>query len=377
MPPPPQQRGPRKTGVPLGELLCWGAGAWLCWRIPQPRGPAARHDPAARHASTLSVVIPARDEQATLGRLLSSLASQTRPAEEVIVVDDGSTDETASVAAAHGAKVLTAGPLPAGWTGKAWACQEGAAAATGATLVFLDADTWLVPDGLERLAGAHARLGGRGLVSVAPYHVIERPYEALSALCNLVTLMGTGAFTPQGAWARSVGSFGACLVGDRREYLALGGHGAIRGEVVDDLSVVFREAGSPVRLLGGRGCLEYRMYPGGLGQLVEGWTKNLASGAALTRPWLMVAVVAWVSGLITAPWRVLAGGRIASSVGTYVAYGLQVEWLLRRIGRFGRGIGLAYPLPLVAFLGLFGRSAGLTFGRGQVSWKGRQVAVGR
>jgi 4,4'-diaponeurosporenoate glycosyltransferase len=377
MPLPPPDPRPRKTRLLLVELLRWGAGAWLCWRVPQPRAQEARHDPAAWHGSTLSVVVPARDEEATLGRLLSSLATQTRPAHEVIVIDDGSTDETASVAAAHGAKVLTAGPLPAGWTGKAWACQVGAAAATGTILVFLDADTWLAPDGLERLAGAHACLGGRGLVSVAPYHVIERPYEALSAMCNLVTLMGTGAFTPWGAWARSVGSFGACLVGDRREYLALGGHGAIRGEVVDDLSAVFREVGSPVRLLGGRGCVEYRMYPGGVSQLVEGWTKNLASGAALTGAGVMVAIVAWVSGLISAPWRVLAGGPIGSSVGTYVAYGLQVEWLLRRIGRFGRGLGLAYPLPLAAFLGLCGRSVGLTFGKGQVSWKGRQVAVGR
>ncbi len=327
----------------------------------------------------MSVVVPARDEEATLGRLLASLAAQLPPAAEVIVVDDGSTDATAEVAASLGAKVVTAGPLPEGWTGKAWACEAGARAAAGETLVFLDADTWLLPDGLGRLVGAHCRCGGRGLSTVAPFHVVERRYESLSALCNLVTVMGTGAFTPLGRWGRSVGSFGACGVCGRSEYLALGAHGAIRGEVVDDLSAIFRRVGAPVRLMGGRGCVEYRMYPSGVTGLVEGWTKNLASGAALVRAPVMLGAVVWVSGLIAASWRLgaaaVAGRGGGRAVGVYLAYGLQVEWMLRRIGSFGRWIGLAYPAPLVAFLALCAGSLGLGAGRGQVRWKGRPVAV--
>lgn len=365
------------------ELLRWAAGTWLLWRVPTMCSPVPCSPvpiglmPVGLPARSVSVIVPARDESATLPVLLATLAAQTRPPDEVIVVDDGSTDATAALAASLGATVLTAGALPPGWSGKAWACAAGAQAASGDILVFLDADTWLQPDGLDRLVTEHAWLGGTGLVSAAPFHRISRPYEALSAMCNLVSMIGTGAFTPLGGWARSVGSFGPCAVVARSEYHVRGGHGALEGAMVDDLSARFREAGAPVRLVGGRGAIDYRMYPGGLDQLVEGWSKNLASGAGITRPVVLGLVVAWVSGLIVAGWRVALPGRTWRRIGTYVAYGLQVEWMLGRIGSFGLGVGLAYPVPLGAFLGCFANSVRLTVGRGEVRWKGRTVAVGR
>lgn len=360
-------RGLRRSA----ELLRWGAGTWLCWRVPTISAPA----PAARDC-TVSVVIPARDEEGTLPKLLASLAAQSRPPDEVIVVDDGSTDSTAALAASLGAKLVAAGSLPPGWSGKAWACSTGAAAAGSDVLVFLDADTWLDPGGLERLVAEHSRQGGRGLVSVAPFHCAPRPYERLSALCNLVSLMGTGAFTPLGGWAGSVGSFGPCSVCASADYHSLGGHGALEGAMVDDLSAIFRAVGAPVRLVGGRGTIDYRMYPAGFAQLVEGWSKNLASGAGITRPLVMGLVVAWVSGLIAAAWRVVRPARSRRRFGTYLAYGVQVEWMLRRIGQFGRGAGLLYPAPLAAFLGCFANSVRLSAGRGEVTWKGRPVRVG-
>jgi 4,4'-diaponeurosporenoate glycosyltransferase len=80
----------------------------------------------------MSVIVPARDEERSLPRLLRSLAGQTMPPLEVIVVDDHSRDDTAARAAAAGARVLSSAPLPDGWTGKTWACHQGAAVKLGA-----------------------------------------------------------------------------------------------------------------------------------------------------------------------------------------------------------------------------------------------------
>lgn len=357
------------------ELLALGAGGWLLARVPGLRSlPADLAD-----GTSVAVVVPARDEAPNLAKLLASLAGQSLPASELVVVDDASGDATAAVAAAGGATVIPAGPRPEGWTGKAWACAVGVRATAAPVLVFLDADTELAPDALARLVGEHQARGARGLLSVAPEHVVVAAYERLSALCNLVSMMGTGAFTPLGGWGCTVGAFGPCLVCRRADYEMAGGHQSVAGEVAEDLALAarFRRSGLPVRLLGGRGVVAYRMYPGGLGQLVEGWTKNLAAGAGAVRPVTMLLVVAWLAGLLRAPWkagRALARGRgRMAALGLLGAYGLQVEWMLARTGRWGRGTGLAYPLSLAAFLALFTRSAALRIMGRDVAWKGRAV----
>lgn len=370
------------------EALRWGAGTWLLWRVGTCTAAAGAGD--ADRAGGAMVLVPARDEEDNLPRLLGSLAAQDPPAAEVIVVDDGSADATAAVARRAGARVMTAGPLPAGWTGKSRACAKGAEAAgahmgairsdmragsrgsaAGGTLVFLDADTWLAPGGLSRLLAEHDRRGG--LLSLQPFHVTERPYETLSAFFNLVSMMGVGAFTPRRAVP--TGAFGPCLVCSVTDYAAAGGHGhpEVRGRVVEDVALArrFTAAGLPVTVLGGRGTIAFRMYPRGLGQLVEGWTKNFAGGAASTRPATFVLVSLWLSGCISAAWSLPA----PAAAGVYLAYAGQLAWMLRRIGRFGWRPALLYPVALAFFLAVFARSLVLTHLRGEVRWRGRTVST--
>ncbi len=370
------------------ELLRWGAGAWLLSGSARPAGGGGGTAPAGGGSPTLAVVIPARNEAGTLPTLLDSLSAQILRPHEVVVVDDGSEDATATLARSRGVPVVAPGPVPPGWTGKTWACQVGVASTSAPVLVFLDADVELAPAGLARLSAGYREQGGRGLLSVAPVHVAHRPHERLSALCQLVVMMGTGVFSPLPRLTAVPAAFGPCLISSRRDYEAVGGHGAVRAEMAEDMALARRFAshGLPVRVIPGRALVRIRMYPEGVTQLVEGWARTLSAGARATRPLTLALVVAWLSGLMSSALglartrEALACGRLRRGVPPllrYGAYGLQVEWLLGRVAAFGAGTGLGYPAPLLAFLVSFARSVALGFGVGRTRWKGRAVSRGR
>ena len=330
------------------------AGAWLLARVARPR--------ATRPRLSCSIVIPARDEATSLPALLESLRPQLRPGDQLIVVDDDSADATADLASRGGAAVVAAPPLPQAWTGKTWACATGARVATNDTLVFLDADVTVEAGGLDRVLGER----GDGLLSVQPFHRTVRPYERLSLFFNIVAMMGTDAFTPLGPRVPPSGAFGPCLVTSRADYDAVGGHAAVKSAVLEDVELAerYRQRGLPVRCLGGRGALSFRMYPNGLLQLVEGWSKNLAGGASKTRLLTLLLVVAWISLCIQAPWY---------GWWVYAAVVAELAWMVRRVGRFGVVSVLAYPIPLLAFLVVFVRSAYVGLVRRRVTWKGREI----
>jgi hypothetical protein len=391
--------------------LLWGgwllAGARPVRPAASARGLAAVPGLAGPEGGGLprvSVIVPARDEEATLPVLLASVAALRQAPHELIVVDDGSTDRTATVARAAGARVLAAPPPPARWLGKPWACHLGAEAATGDHLLFLDADTRLAPDALGRLLDEHAALTPDGLLSVAPYHATERPYEELSAACNVVSALGTGAFAgPPGRAVPALtrAAFGPCLVTSAAAHRAVGGHAAVRGEVVEDVALAanYRAAGRPVRCLTGGDAVAFRMYPDGLAQLVEGWSKNLAAGAGTTGPRAPLALagaVAWVAACVAVGWDGLAalGGLVAGAVGlgtdggagglpagavwtaaAWAAVAAEMRWMLRRLGAFRWWTAVLFPIPLVAFVAVFFRSLGLTYVRRRVTWRGRQIAL--
>lgn len=339
-------------------LLQWAVAWVLLWRIPTP---SLR---ARTSADRPAVVVPARNEADNLGRLLPSLAGVDA---EVIVVDDGSVDGTAAAARAHGATVVDPGDPDPGWTGKAWACTAGVRATAAPRLVFLDADVVVEPGGLDSVLAEHDDVGG--LVSVQPWHAVERPYEQLSAFFNLIAMMSVDAFTPWGRRVRPTGAFGPCLVVDRTDYAAAGGHAgeSVRGAVLDDVSLAraVQRTGRGVTVFGGRGAVRFRMYPHGLRSLVEGWTKNFAGGAAGTRPLTLVLVVVWMSGLI--------GAVVDLEPLLYAAFALQLAVLLRRVGSFSPLTALLYPIPLAFFVGVFLRSVVLTYVRREVAWRGRRV----
>jgi len=352
----------------------WLAGWWLLWRLPGLDRVTSSGVPA-RGPKGVAVVVPARNEAETLPLLLRDLAGQTQRPDQIIVVDDGSVDATAAVAGAAGATVLAAGDPPDGWAGKPWACWTGSGATTAPRLVFLDADVRLAPDALARLVATHDRTGG--LLSVEPSHVVGRRIEALSLVPNIVTMAGTGTFTPRPT-APTV-AFGPCLVCDHDDYRAAGGHAAVRHAVAEDAALAqrFRAAGLAVTIRAGRDAVTFRMYSRGVRPLVEGWTKNLAVGAGAAPPYAAGLAAVWVAAMLASPMLMVRLGATSAALFVYGAVAGQVAWMARRLGRFGAWPVLLYPFVTAVFVALYAWSAVQVHVRGSVTWRGRRIGVGR
>jgi 4,4'-diaponeurosporenoate glycosyltransferase len=353
----------------LVTLAQWSAGFLVLGRLRQcvgvvPGKPVSAED--------LAIIIPARNEEQNLPTLLRSLATQSVHPREIIVVDDASTDRTAAVAREHGARIISSQPLPEGWRGKTWACHQGALAATGERLLFLDADTWFELEGLACVLAEFQAAGG-GALSVAPYHVVRDFHEQFSAVFNLVMLAGTGAFTVLGDRYPQRGLLGQFLLIDRAAYQRVGGHEAVKGRILENfwLAKQLRAANVPLHCRSGRGVFSFRMYPEGWRQLVAGWTKGFASGAGQTPLPILLLIIAWLGGLFFAPIGVVIGGAPLLWLAVYGLCAAQVAWLLRRAGTFHWSAAIFYPGLILFFFAVFTRSV---FRSGKtVSWKGRNI----
>jgi 4,4'-diaponeurosporenoate glycosyltransferase len=359
--------------------ILWCLGFLILWRIPVCRPGSGRNSSSS---PTLSIIIPARNEEHNLPRLLASIKRQNPQPAEIIVVDDHSTDATPDIARAFGARIVEARPLPPGWVGKAWACAQGADAAGGQLFLFVDADTFFEPDGLRGLLDTFLERGGA--VSVGPFHRTERFYEQFSSFFNLILMAGMGAFTILGNKIRPTGLFGPSLLVSKEDYHRVGGHAAVKGKILEDLYLgdEFVKIGVPIHLFSGRGTLSFRMYPNGIKDLVNGWSKAFATGAGKTRPLILTLIILWITGgmlatlqlvsltITRSPWTILA-----PAIGLYAGYVIQILRQLREVGTFTWLTALFFPLHLGFFFFVFARSAYLVFFRKAVNWKGRGIDV--
>ncbi len=340
----------------------WMIGWFLLWRIP-------RLSPPAGAVEDYSVVIPARNEAHNIGELVAQVRGQTHPPGEIVVVDDDSSDGTAAAAEAAGASVIRSGALPDGWVGKNWACHQGARETTAPMMVFLDADVRLKADALGAVVSRAIRSGG--LLSVIPFHTIRRPYEWFSLFFAAVSVMGVGLAAA--VRLRTRGACGACIAISRDDYRTIGGHAAVAGEVVEDIALAENadRLGLPVDASGGRTMISYRMYATGWRALVEGWTKNIASGAGRVPAWRTAAIAVWIAGAGSAVLALASAPLVGLAL--LAAWVFQLARMGTRLGTFPPRAALTYPLLLAGFVLIFARSLALVLLRRPVQWRGRAV----
>ncbi|SFH51981.1 glycosyltransferase family 2 protein [Pisciglobus halotolerans] len=360
-------------------LLAWSLGWLAFWRVPfLPRKVVQK-----RTECTISVVIPTRNEEYNLPRLLSSLKQQRLQPKEIIVSDDDSEDATVAIARQFNAMVVVK-PMDERAVGKAAGCWRGAKAATGEVLLFLDADTYLErADSLEHLVHAYQKQGQTGILSVQPYHQVAAAYEQFSAVFNILVLAGMNAFTLFKSYFKPAGAFGPCLFCSKAEYMMVGGHEKAQEDIMEDfvLGNSFQKKGLPIVLYAGKGAVHFCMYPEGMRQLVEGWTKNFAIASRSTHPLVLFCIICWISG------GTISGGFLAAAlfVGSvqwligaavmYVLYFLQCYLFAKRVGSFSLWALLIYPFLFVFFILLFSWSFFKTHFFRTVTWKGRNIKL--
>ena len=242
----------------------------------------------------LSVIVPARNEEANLAACLGGLLAQDEPGFalgadwELIVVDDDSADGTRGIAETlaekyTGVRVLAAPPLSDlqaadALTGKNNACWAGAGVAAGRWLLFTDADTTHEAGDLGRALG-EAERNGVALLSYSPRQILHG--FAQHTLMPLVFAELAAVYPPakvNDPADRVAAANGQFLLVERGAYFAAGGHRALGRAVLEDVALAARikRAGNAIRLRFAPDALSTRMYRG-FGDMVEGWTKNLAA----------------------------------------------------------------------------------------------------
>jgi 4,4'-diaponeurosporenoate glycosyltransferase len=365
--------------ISIVHLVLWILGFFFLFRISYCKLSVRRNT----HKPSISVIIPARNEEHSLPNLLSSLSGQLSSQDEVIVVDDHSEDRTKAVAEKSAVRVLESLPTPEGWIGKTWACFQGARIASGEILVFLDADAVLEENGLNNITETYVEKDGA--LSIQPYHKMRDLYEQLSAFFNIIVMAGIGTFTVLGRRIKPIGLFGPVVVMKRQYYLDSGGHDKVKGEILDDVTFgsELQKKGMEVHCLGGKSTVCFRMYPNGIRELINGWSKGIAMGAAKTSTPLLILIVAWICGSIGTTRSLIEAivaantGQIAVSGGLYILYAAQIHWMLVRIGNFKFYTSLFYLIPVAFFVLVFAYSFVRIFLVRSVKWKGRDISLKR
>ena len=306
------------------------------------------------------VVIPARNEQGSVGRAVRSL-----PPDTVIVVDDFSTDKTGEEAREAGAGVLQAPELPRGALGKANACMAGASVLTSKWILFADADTWYEPGFLDSAVAA-AEASGLDFLSIQlayrPHGIVE---HILTPYAAALFFSGVNPRTDP------VAAFNAqCLLVRRQPYEFLGGHGAVLTNLTDD--VRFAQLADRHRMkkaMARAGRLGHARLHAGFSGLAQGIRRNAVRftqvdgkmGVTILATAMLAAlwppVVAWLV------WSQQMGGAAAV---LFLGLLLLLPWF--------RGWVFLAPLAVYLMLPILLRATAAAVTHRKIQWKGRSIA---
>jgi chlorobactene glucosyltransferase len=370
------------------------AVAWLLFRAFRQRNALALlTPPTGGESAPVVVIVPARNESQNIGRCVESLMALQYPAESLhlVVVDDGSVDDTAEIAAGLAAKhspritLLHAPALPSGWKGKPHACWVGAQAAFAQRdaqwLCFIDADMRVEPLLMGSAVAAAVR-DHIDLLTLAARHDLLSLAERLILPCGHYLLgFSQNLRRLQSPESTDVVASGQFMLARRSAYERTGGHAAVRASICEDLELarLFKRSHYRVQLQDGTRLLSTRMYTG-WSTLWPGIAKNLTQTLGGPLKTLMIpavaVVMAWAALLLPVAQGIECQrdsglaciALIPALVGSAAVVALHIAGALHF--RIPIWCGLLFPLGYTAGACIAIDSVRRRL-HGQVSWKGR------
>ena len=382
-------------------VLAGVLGVWLSRAVTvysaKGRGPVLSRDSHFDRADQglVSVIVPAKDEEANIGAALETLVAQDYPNIEIIVVDDRSTDGTAEVvrrvAARDGrVRLVQVKELAAGWFGKPHAMHTGAREARGEWLLFVDADCRQAPHSVRVGVGFCAAEGGE-MLSLWPVLEMHGFWE--NAVQPVAGSVLVAWFRP--GWVndpkhRAAFANGQYILIRRSAYEAVGGHEAVRAKVVEDIAFARHVKGSGRRLLNavGQDLFTTRMYDS-LRAMWKGWTRIFYG--AFEGVGRILGVLFLTFFFTLAPFAVLAASAAALAAGAggwwaWTVFGVAAGTVLaifvtmRRL--FIAGCGnpwylVFYPMAVAMVMAFEAGALARALGVGAVTWRGTTYKGGR
>ncbi len=330
----------------------------------------------AKETPFVSILIPARNEEANIGRTVRSLLEQDYPNFEVIVLDDASSDGTAAaVRRASNSDprllLLPGRSLPEGWLGKTWACQQLSQQARGDLLLFSDADVRWQPGALNAVVRQFQQSRAH-LLAVFPTQETVTWGERL-----VIPLMGMAilGYLPILAvhyipWASFAAANGQCLLFERAAYVRIGGHQAVKTSLIEDVSLarLVKRNGLRLRLVDGAGLVSNRMY-GNWPEVRDGFAKNILAGHGNLFFLFLSTLFHWM--VFVLPWVWLfVNWRIALPL---ILSGVGVRALSAALTRQRLADSLLMPLSVALMTIIALRAAVWQIRFGGPLWRGRAI----
>lgn len=376
----------------LGLAVGWGVALlWAtrtsAWMRGMSRLPDLLTMPPGVPRGRLSAIVPARNEEESVGAALSSLLRSRDVDLEVIAVDDRSDDRTGTIMEALQQEqrlraryvVEHVRELPPGWLGKPHAMARGAALATGDWLLFTDADVVFAEDALAR-ALAYVEREGADHLLVVPTVVARSAGEGMMLpFLHVLSIWGPRLWRVADARSRDAVGVGAFNLMRRTIYEDVGGWERLRMEVLEDVSmgVVIKQAGFRSRVVTGRDLVRIRWAHGARG-IVTNLSKNVFS-AFRFRIGLVAAASASLTVMCLLPFAGIFIGLVGDRAWLWpslvsLSALAALYWRYRHFADAGGPISMlwlpAFPVATLVFVYAMVRSTALTLVRGGVEWRG-------